>query len=338
MITFEQLWVFLLLPLPILISLVVKAYHTPRAALRVSVFRQLVNLTGNQPARGALILKRNFIQRVVMLLAWISIVTSAAQPVWLAEPAVIKKPSRDLMLAVDLSGSMEANDFVFDGKPPMNRLDGVKWVLRDFVQQRENDRLGLIVFGSAAYLQVPFSLDRQVFSQLLDETRIRMAGPKTMIGDAIGLAAKHFSTSELTHKVLILLTDGNDSGSRVPPLDAAQVAKDNGIVIHTIAVGDPAAVGEEALDIETLQGISQLTGGVFFRAQTGTELQRIYAALEKMEPDEVEVVSFRPKTSLFFWPLGVGLVLQLSLQLVISFIRRDTGTLARRPILEGVDD
>ena len=186
--------------------------------------------------------------------------------------------------------------------------------MNEFVGDREGDRLGLIVFGSSPYLQVPFTLDHELFKVLLSEARTRMAGPKTMLGDAVGLAVNHFSSSDKQQKVLILLTDGNDSGSRVPPLDAAQVAADAGITIHTIAVGDLEATGEQVMDVETLQEMSAITGGVFFRATSGDQLQKVYQSLDALEPQRVDSENYRPRQSLFFWPLGVALVMQLILQ------------------------
>ncbi len=343
MIVFQQWWVFLLLPLPLLMQWLLGPYHTPRSALRVSLFRQLVNLTGHRPARGALILKRSLWQKLGLVLGWALIVTALARPVWLEEPQIRQLPARDLMLAVDLSGSMDTQDFQFDQQDTdsdtdssrgqkLTRLDGVKQVISEFVAQRDGDRLGLIVFGSMPYLQVPFTDDQALFLTLLQETRTRMAGPKTMLGDAIGLAVKHFSASQASQdshagrasrkeKVLLLLTDGNDSGSRVPPLEAAQVAADNEIVIHTIAVGDPTAVGEEAMDIEALQGISTLTHGVFFHARSGQQLQQVMDELEKLEPNLKDTISYRPQRELFFWPLGIGLVLQLVVQLGLAWNR-----------------
>ncbi len=314
MIQFECTWAFLLLFAPLLVHLLVRAYHTPKAALRVSVFKKLVKISGNTPGKGASILQRNVWQKSILYFSWLCIVVAAANPVWLGDSQTITQPSRDLMMAVDLSGSMEAEDFSFDGEQPIDRLSGVKAVVDEFLQNREGDRLGLIVFGSRPYLQVPFTLDHKLFLQLLNETRTRMAGPKTMLGDAIGLAVNHFASSDQPRKVLILLTDGNDSGSRIPPVDAAQVAADAGITIHTIAVGDPSASGEQELDLHTLQQISSLSGGVFFRATNGDQLQDVYQSLQQLEPQEINSVSYRPRQPLFVWPLAFALAIQLLFQ------------------------
>ncbi|MGH1372398.1 MAG: VWA domain-containing protein [Cellvibrionaceae bacterium] len=325
MIVFERSWPLVFLVLPLVVHFLVSAYRTPRAALRVSVFKLLVNLSGNQPGKGALILRRNFVQQLVLFVSWLSIIAALCQPVWLGEVRMISKPSRDFMMAVDLSGSMEAEEFSFDDTKAVDRLTGVKTVASEFIENRQGDRFGLIVFGDRPYLQVPFTQDHDLFKTLLFETRTRMAGPKTMLGDAVGLAVNHFSSSDISQKVLILLTDGNDSGSRVPPLDAAQVAADAGITIHAVAVGDLSASGEQEMDVATLQKMSAITGGVFFRATTGAQLQEVYRALERLEPQKVDSESYRPRQPLFYWPLGIALVLQLLFQLIRALRQQKMG-------------
>ncbi len=334
MIVFERTWPLIFLLLPFVIHFVMNAYHTPRAALRVSVFKQLVNLSGNEPGKGALILRRNLLQQLVLLLSWLSVIAALCQPVWLGDVQKILKPSRDIMIAVDLSGSMEAEDFSFNDSRQTDRLSGVKTVVSEFINNREGDRFGLIVFGSRPYLQVPFTQDHDLFTTLLFETRTRMAGPKTMLGDAIGLAVNHFASSDISQKVLILLTDGNDSGSRVPPLDAAQVALDAGITIHCVAVGDLAATGEQEMDVEALKDISAITGGVFFRATSATQLQQVYRSLAVLEPQQVESENYRPRTPLFYWPLGIALIIQLLLQLTLA-VRRHAIRRAQRQQITG---
>lgn len=320
MIVFDQLWAFVLLPLPLLIAWLTRAYETRREALRAPVFERLVALSDTQPGRAGLILKRNRYQQLVAALAWVLIVTALAAPQWLGNPIVEKRPARDLMLAVDLSASMETEDFRLNGHEPVTRLAGVKQVLEQFVRQRKDDRLGLIVFGNAPYLQVPFTLDHTLFLRLLQETQPRMAGPKTMLGDTIGLGVKHFASSTRREKVLILLTDGNDSGSLVPPLEAARVARNENIVIHTIATGDATATDAQALDLETLRGISELTGGVFFHAEQGEQLTAVYQRLNQLEPQALDVFSYRPRTALYHWPLGMAIGVQLLFQLLIAVI------------------
>ena len=212
----------------------------------------------------------------------------------------------------------ELADFTDENGSLVDRLTAVKWVLADFVERRSSDRLGLILFGNAAFLQVPFTLDHDVFRVLLEESRIGMAGPQTMMGDAIGLAIKTFDASEAEQRVLILLTDGNDTGSRVPPPRAARIAADRGITIHAIGVGDPAAAGEAPLDEATLQGMVEVTGGRFFRANDSEELEDVYRQLDALEPLELETASYRPKRDLFHLPLAAFLVLLLGYHFLMA--------------------
>jgi Ca-activated chloride channel family protein len=241
------------------------------------------------------------------------VVAALAQPVWAGDPIVQEKSARDLMLIVDLSGSMDEKDFVDKAGSKISRLDAVKQVLRDFITRRKSDRLGLAVFGNAAFPQAPFTEDHGTVLTLLDELQTGMAGPKTMIGDAIGLAVRLFEKSEAENKVAILLTDGNDSGSQMPVASASDIAAANGITIHTIAMGDPATVGERALDSETLNNISESTGGRSFLAIDRTELANIYTELDKLETEKLETLSYRPKLTLFHYPLGVMMVFNLLL-------------------------
>ena len=265
-------WALALLVLPVLMRLL-PAYKESRDSVKVPFFDKLVELSQQRPQSGAMILRRDRAQRFLVGFMWLCLVVSAAKPEWIGAPVEQQKSGRDLMIGVDLSGSMEARDFTLPGGQTVDRLQAVKYVLEDLADQRASDRLGLIVFGTAAYLQTPFTDDHLVWAKLLEETEIGMAGQSTVFGDAIGLAIKLFMESDSDNRVLIMLTDGNDTGSTVPPVDAAKVAATKDIRIYTIAIGDPAAVGEEALDIETLERVSEVTGGQHFQGLDQDQLR-----------------------------------------------------------------
>jgi Ca-activated chloride channel family protein len=195
-------------------------------------------------------------------------------------------------------------------------------VLDDFLTRREGDRVGLIVFGNAAFTQVPFTQDLEATRILLEQTQVRMAGPRTAFGDAIGLAITLFEESEVEDRVIIALTDGNDTGSRVPPTEAASIARDRGIQIFVIGVGDPEAVGEEKLDEEVLKGVASNTGGRYFHAADRDQLGQIYAELDRIDTREVETTSYRPRIDLFHWPLAAFLGLGASYHLALLFLQR----------------
>ncbi len=211
---------------------------------------------------------------------------------------------------------MDTTDMKDSEGNPIGRLTAVKQVLGEFLTKRTGDRVGLIFFGNAPFVQAPFTDDLEVCRQLLDEAQVRMAGPRTMLGDAIGKAVTVFEKSPFEQKVLILLTDGNDTGSLVPPVKAAELARDKNIVIHTIAMGDPTSTGEEKFDEETLKRVAEITKGQYFRANDRKELEGVYVELDRLTPHQVENISHRPVSDLFHWTLGAGLVVIMGFCLV----------------------
>jgi len=332
MLTFAHPWLFLLVPLPWLIRRLLPAHHERKTAVRVPFLQRLSRLTGLQPENVATVARRALSQWLVLGFAWLLVVAAIARPQWLEEPIVKELPMRDLLVAVDLSGSMEAQDFTDPEGHTVDRLTAVKQVLDAFFARRDGDRVGLILFGSAAFVQVPFTDDLEVVRELLDEAQIRMLGPRTMLGDAMGLAINLFERSEVDERVLIVLTDGNDTGSLVPPDRAAEIARDNGVVVHTIAIGDPAAVGEQALDEQTLENIANTTGGGYFHANNREELEAIYQYLDEINPRQVETQSFRPLTDLYHWPLAASVLLTLFYIMILEirwrYLNRQLDSLA----------
>jgi Ca-activated chloride channel family protein len=305
MLEFAHPWLLILLPLPLLAYWLLPVYKESKDSVQVPFFQRLVKLTGEKPGKGAVVLQRMLFQRIWLAAAWLLIVLAMMRPEWVGEPIERTKSARDLMVAVDLSGSMDTTDFSAPDGAKITRLNAVKSVLKEFVDQREHDRLGLIVFGDAAYLQSPFTEDHDAWMALLRETEIGMAGQSTVFGDAIGLSIKLFENAETENRVLIVLTDGNDTGSKVPPIDAAKVAHQYGINIYTIAVGDPETTGEEALDLEVLERIAELTDGGFYQALDRKQLEQAYGAINELEPEEFESLSYRPRRTLHYYPTGL---------------------------------
>ncbi|MEH6551642.1 MAG: VWA domain-containing protein [Pseudomonadales bacterium] len=312
-------WMFLALLLPFLAYAVLPVYRESKDSIQVPFFQRLVELSGQTPSRGAVVLERLLSQRVWVAFCWLLIVIAMAKPIWIGDLVTNTKSARDLMVAVDLSGSMQATDFLDQNGENIDRLSAVKMVLRDFVSQREHDRLGLIVFGSAAYLQSPFTEDHDTWQILLEESEIGMAGVSTVFGDAIGLAIKIFEHSESDNKVLIVLTDGNDTGSKVPPVDAATVAANKGVTIYTIAIGDPATVGEEAMDIDVMNKIAEVSGGASYQALDREQLAEIYVRIAELEPEEYETLTYRPTYSLHFYPLIIIAGVYCLLYVILAF-------------------
>jgi len=325
MIELASPWMLLALLLPIIVYRFFPPYQERTSSVQVPFFQRLVELTGETPSSGAVILRRMRIQKAWLILSWVLFVLALSKPEMVGEPIVTKKSARDLMVAVDLSGSMEAKDFVSESGEYVDRLTAVKEVLADFVEHRSSDRLGLIVFGDTPFLQSPFTNDHQTWLTLLTETEIGMAGMSTAFGDAIGLSLKLFAGSDSENKVLIVLTDGNDTGSKVPPIEAAKVAQQYDATIYTIAIGDPETSGEEALDTEVLARIAEVTGGAYYQALDRTQLEQIYQKITRLEPELYESYSYRPRQSLHHYPVLVivtGYALFYSTMSLFAFRRQ----------------
>jgi Ca-activated chloride channel homolog len=330
MLTCAYPWLLALIVLPLLLHWLLPAYRQTKTGVVVPFLNRLVALTGQQPAPGAVVVRPPLIQRVSLWLVWFCIVLALARPQWLEKPIIKTLPARDLLLAVELSGSMETQDFTNAAGQRVDRLTAVKEVLDDFLMRRKGDRVGLIFFGSAAFVQAPFTEDLDACRALLDEAQVRMAGPKTAFGDAIGLAITVFEHDQgIRDRVLIALTDGNDTGSQVPPTKAAEIAHDRHIIIHTVAVGDPRAAGEEKLHEETLKAVATTTGGRYSHVGGGAAIAEIYAQLDALRTREVQTVGHRPRRELFYWPLGVGMLLSLAYYLAWA-VRT---SLRRNPVL-----
>lgn len=312
MITFPYPWLMLLIPVPLIAAWILPAYRTGQSSIRIPRLNRLSQLTGRSPTGGAVVLKRTISAWLALLLAWTCVVLAIARPQWVGEPMVQTLPSRDLLLAVDLSGSMNTEDFTDANGRQVDRLNACKQVLDGFLTRRQGDRVGLIFFGTAAFVQAPFTEDLELCRTLLNEAQVGMAGPQTVIGDAIGLSLTVFERSQLEDRVLILLTDGNDTGSKITPQEAARIAEDKGVTIYTIAVGDPQAVGEEKIDEVVLQEVAKQTGGSFYRASDREQLEQIYEELDEIVVQELETESYLPKTDLYFWPLGAFLIIGIA--------------------------
>lgn len=315
MIEFGWPWFFYLAPLPLLAWLLPRA-NRQEAALRTPSFNRLKSLAAELEPRSSRLLWRS-----IVLLLWLAIIIAGSQPKWVGDAITLPSSGRDLLLAVDISGSMGTEDMSLSGQM-VTRLAAVKAVVGEFVERRRGDRLGLILFGSQAYLQAPLTFDRNTINTLLTETPLGIAGGKTAIGDAIGLSVKRLLDRPAANRVLILLTDGVNNVGEVSPIQAAKLAAQEGITIYTIGFGaDQMEVSgllfnrtvnpSAELDTETLTEIADLTGGLYQRARSTQELASIYLALDELEPIEVDQETYRPEKSLFFWPLGSALLLSL---------------------------
>lgn len=316
---FEWPWMLLMLPLPWLVKRILPSAPPSAGG---TLFVPFVNAFGEHDQAAVRRVRRHLLWWCA-LFCWILLVLAASRPQWLGETIVLPESGRNLLLAVDVSGSMEIADL---DQGDLTRLDVVKQVAGEFIQRREGDRIGLILFGSQAYLQTPLTFDRTTVSTLLNETVIGIAGRETAIGDAIGLALKRLRGSE-GDTVMVLLTDGANTAGNVQPSKAAELAAQQGLRIHTIGVGgEPRTVrgifGMQTynpaadLDEEALKSIADMTGGHYFRATDRRSLEQIYHQLDKLEPMANGDQKVRSIITLYPWPLGFGFVLSLVLAIV----------------------
>ncbi|KLV04018.1 aerotolerance regulator BatA [Photobacterium aquae] len=328
---FAHPWWFVILPLPLVVYFLVPAYRTRQLATKVPFFRQLSEALDAKPTRGASQLSPRWWQRATLVLSWILVVVALAKPMVLGEPQTRERMGRDLMVVVDLSGSMAEQDFSSDNGAQISRLEAAKQVLSDFSKTRKGDRLGLILFGDAAFVQTPFTADQAVWLALLQQTDVAMAGQSTHLGDAMGLAIKVFEQSAQSRlaagesgsreQVAIVLTDGNDTGSFVEPVEAAKVAAAKSVRIYMIAMGDPRTVGESALDMDTINQVARLSGGKAFSALNRDELEQAYAQVGKLEPQLYESMTYRPKQSVHHYLIALVIVMYLVAFGIASFQR-----------------
>lgn len=322
---FEWLWALLLLPLPLLVRFAAKPVPShSRAALRVSFIRDFG--VPAQKHRAGLHVSHPWMIAMAAL-AWVLLVLAAARPQWVDQITHVQTSGRDLMLAMDVSGSMRTEDFTLANRR-VARLDAARAVASDFIRRREGDRLGLIVFGEKPYLQMPLSFDLQTVQEMLNATFIGLAGERTTaIGDAIGLAIKRLREYKESNRVLILLTDGANNAGTLDPVAAAKVAAHEGMKIYTIGIGAHARGGffiqrAPELDEATLRMVAHETGGRYFRATNTGELQQIYALLDKLELIEREQKTVRLQTELYPWPLAMAGLIALCLLFIHGLQRR----------------
>jgi len=313
MFEFALAWLLLAVPLPLLI----RARHPDLAGSALwlpffSRWQQLANTekSGRDPRR-----------RLMLWIIWLLLIVASAQPRWLGEAISQPRSGRDLMLAIDISGSMEATDLPLNGAAA-TRLDVLKNVVGEFIERRSGDRLGLVLFGERAYLQTPLTFDRKTVRQLLDESEIGLAGAqRTAIGDGMAMALKHLHDSPAKRRAMILVTDGANNTGTLTPEQATQLATEETVTIYTIGVGADEMVVNDwpfgrrrvnpsaDLDEDALRAIATATGGSYYRARDQNSLAQIYQLLDQLEPAASAADAVRPQTELYFWPLLLAFAL-----------------------------
>jgi Ca-activated chloride channel family protein len=314
MISFYWPYLLLALPLPLLVYWLPAKKKSSLAALKMPTMVKINTMANNEQKQAKAPL-------IILTLVWCLSVLAASRPQWLGEPINIPTEGREMMIAVDLSGSMQIEDMTLQGQT-VDRLTMLKALLGKFIERRNGDRLGLILFADDAYMQTPMTYDRKTVKQMLDEAVLGLVGQKTAIGDAIALAVKRFSAKEHSNKVLLLLTDGQNTAGKITPEEAVELAAAKGVKIYTIGIGademlqrslfgmrrvNPSSELDEAM----LTNIAEKTHGKYFRARNSQQMEEIYKILDALEPVEQEQQQMRPLTALFYWPLALAFIISL---------------------------
>jgi len=315
---FAYPFVAFLAPLPILIYWLLPAIKSKSSSLIFPYFDAATKVSKQTPKNASLIKKRSWFSSGLMFVIWLLLLVSLASPELIGKPERKIKTTRNFLIVADLSFSMANKDWRIDNQP-VSRWEAVKSIMKDFIVRRESDRMGLVFFGSNAYIQAPFTTDLNTVKTMLDEADVGMAGQMTNIGKAIIKGMDLFERDSIQNKVILLLTDGVDSGMDILPLDAANLAKKEDAIIYSVGIGDPGSSSSD-LDERTLTEIAELTGGKYFRAKDAEALENIYKELDKLEPIEYEEESYTPKTLLYFYPLGVALALGLLMVLANNIV------------------
>lgn len=319
MIEFGHFNLVYLVFLPIVVAMLPFVYVSRRTALRVPFIAQLMQASGEKETQKQAYSKATLFQKLSALAVWLLIVLALMKPEYIGEPITKTIAQREMVIAVDLSESMRTKDVESIDGNKTTRLAAVKEVLKNFLTQREGEKIALVVFGTTAFVQAPFTSDLGTLQELLNEMQVSMAGPRTAIGDSIGLSVKLFEKSDIKDRLMILLTDGTDTSSKVPPKKAAGVALDNSVKIITIAFGDAKNAGENPIDTKTLQYIAAHTKGEFYDANDTASLQNISNEINALKPKKVKKLSYRPTKELFVYSIALAFLILLFAAVVVLF-------------------
>ncbi|MEJ5109785.1 VWA domain-containing protein [Enterobacter ludwigii] len=314
-IDFAWPWAWLLLLLPLLGRYLLPQDKQQKEHVRVPFLPHLIDelKLDSQPVRDG------WLRGAMFWLVWGLLVCALTRPEYLTPPQHIQKPMRDMVLILDVSGSMQKNDV----EGGITRLQAVQASVRKFVAARKSDRIGMVIFASSAWPFAPVSEDKQALNMRINQLAPGMIGQQTAIGDALGVAVKVLDsgTDKEASKLAILLTDGNDTASQLSPDLAAQLAASHHVQVHTIAFGDTHSVGEDKVDLPLLQNIARTTGGKSWTAaNSGTALDSVWKEIDAITPVQVKSIGWSWHLPLFAWPLGAAMLVLFLLALV-RFIR-----------------
>lgn len=318
--TFAHPWLLLLLLLLPLAAWLKGRRGSPPAFVYSSV-KLVAGLAGAKRSRAGAVLA------ALRWLALAALIIGLAQPRLMQSTTEVKASGVDIVAVLDLSGSMELPDFVVNGRR-IDRLDMAKIVLKQFIDKRPNDRIGLVVFGGKAYIGSPLTLDHEFLQENVDRLHLHMIEDNTAIGSALATAVNRLRDLKAKSKIVILATDGQNNAGDIAPMAAAEAARALGVKVYTIGIGTPEVaqqMGRPDLlpDEETLQAIAEKTGGKYYRADNAEHFRQIYAEIDKLEKTEATINKYTQFTELFPWFIWGGLaVLLIELLLAQTVWRR----------------
>jgi len=304
-------WLLLLIPAPLALLFFKRKERSAQRIYFPGIQKRLPELKVQQPTL--------WWRYILPLLIWALTVSAAAQPRWLGSPIPLATEAREVMIALDMSGSMQMDDMTMNGQR-VSRLYAAHHILADFIRRREGDRIGLVLYGDSAHLYVPVTSDLETVATLAEEAQFGLVGERTALGDAVGLAIRYFTEREATERVVIMLSDGMINAGSLSGEDALFLAKNNNVKIHTIGIGAdevvvPGIFGDrrinpsQDLDEVFLSQLAQATRGEYFRARNTNEMEQIYRIIDELEPILDDKQHFRPQLSLAHWPLLLSLLL-----------------------------
>ncbi|HEY4323451.1 MAG TPA: VWA domain-containing protein [Mucilaginibacter sp.] len=319
-------WIFLLAPLPIVIYILFPPLHKRRSGLIAPFFQRAATVSNQRVRKSAWISRKNIFIWITLIVCWLCLLAGASSPRYVGKPAKKTKTVRSFLIATDISFSMATTDWFANGRR-LSRWGAIKSIMKDFIRDRKSDQVGLVMFGTNAYLQSPFTTDLETVDWLMDQTEVGMAGQMTSIGAAIVYGINVFKQDTIKQKVMLLLTDGIDSGQDILPLDAAQAAKRDSIIIYTIGIGQAKGSGGYSLDEKSLKDIARTTGGQYFNAMNTGQLKEVYTTLDKLHPVVYDEETYKPVVPLYYYPLAAAIILALSAQLIngtVNLFRRSS--------------
>jgi Ca-activated chloride channel family protein len=319
-------WVFFLAVVPLVVYALIPPLHKKRSGLIAPLFQRAATVSGQHVKRSAWISRKNILTWISLTLCWLCLLAAASSPRYVGKPAKKTKTVRSFLIATDISFSMATTDWHVGGQR-LSRWGAIKTIMKGFIKDRRSDQVGLVMFGTNAYLQSPFTTDLETVGWLMDQTEVGMAGQMTSIGNAIAYGIKVFKQDTIKQKVMLLLTDGIDGGQDILPLDAAQAAKRDSITIYTLGIGQAKGSGGYDLDEKTLKDIARTTGGQYFNAMNEGQLKKVYATLDKLQPVVYDEETYRPVVLLYYYPLAAAVLLALATQLIngtINLFRRSS--------------